>query len=101
MKKGVGKNGGNGVMLRGGNPNPIDAEDLPAAQPNRPRRPQKLKLDRRGSPSRERSRRRVRSVLKKSVDSRIALIKLTKMAEIYKVATLNINGMSAGGEWEC
>jgi len=35
--------------------------------------------------------------VEKSVDSGIALINLTKMAEIYKVATLNINGMSAGG----
>jgi len=36
-------------------------------------------------------------VLKKSVDSRIALINLTKKAEINKVAMLNINGVSAGG----
>ena len=44
---------------------PIDAEDLRAAQPIRPKRPKKLKLDRRGSPPRERSRSRVRSVVKK------------------------------------
>jgi len=43
----------------------IDAEDLRAAQPTRPKRPKKLKLDRRGSSPRERSRGRVRSVVKK------------------------------------
>ena len=44
---------------------PIDAEDLCAAQPTRPKRPKKLKLDRREMPPRERSRSRVRSVLEK------------------------------------
>jgi len=44
---------------------PVDAEDVPAAQPTTPKRPKKLKLDRRGSPARERSRSRVRSVVKK------------------------------------
>jgi len=44
---------------------PIDAEDLPDAQPTRPKRPKKLKLGRRESPPRERSRSRMRSVLKK------------------------------------
>jgi len=33
----------------------------------------------------------------KSIGSQITLINLTKMAEIYKVLTLNINGISAGG----
>jgi len=46
-------------------PAPIDAELLPAAQPTRPKRPKKLKLDGRESPPRERSRSRVRSVFKK------------------------------------
>jgi hypothetical protein len=50
-------------------PASIDAENSSAAQPTRPRRRKKLKVDRRGSPPRERSRSRVRSVLKKSVGS--------------------------------
>jgi len=29
------------------------------------------------------------------------MINLIKMEEMYKEATLNINGMSAGGEVEC
>jgi len=54
-----------GVCCEVDTPAPIDAEDLPAAQPTRPKRPKKLKLDRIGSPPRETSRSRVRSVLKK------------------------------------
>ena len=45
---------------------PVDADDLRAAQPIRPKRSKKLKLlDRRKSPPRERSRSRVQSVVKK------------------------------------
>jgi len=43
----------------------IDAEGPTAAQPTRPKRPEKLKLERVGSPPRERNRSRVRSVLNK------------------------------------
>ena len=42
-----------------------DTEDPNATQPTEPKRPKKLKLDRRGSPPRERSRSRVQSVLQK------------------------------------
>jgi len=43
----------------------VDAEGLTAAQPTRSKRPKKLKLERRGASPRERSRSRVKSVLKK------------------------------------
>ena len=46
-------------------PAPIAAEGSTATQPTRPKRPKILKLERKGSSPRERSRSRVRSVLKK------------------------------------
>ena len=46
-------------------PVPSDTEDSNATQPTKPKRPKKLKLDRRGSPPREKSRSRVQSVLQK------------------------------------
>ena len=43
---------------------PTEVDEMTAVQPTRPKLPKKLKVDRRGSPPSERSRSRVRNVLK-------------------------------------
>jgi len=42
-----------------------DAKARTEAQPTRPKRPKKLKVEKRGSPTRDRSRGRVRNMFKK------------------------------------
>jgi hypothetical protein len=53
------------VCFEENTPVPSDTEGPNATQPTKRKRPKNLRLDRRGSPPRERSRSRVRSVLLK------------------------------------
>jgi len=53
------------VWIAGGMPAHTEAEAKTEAQPTRPKRPKKLKVEKRGSPTRDRSRGRVRNMFKK------------------------------------
>ena len=95
-KREVRKIDGSKGTVRGGHPRPHRRGGLDYCTTHQAQGSKKPKMERRGSPT-GKSRSRVRSVMKKSVVCRIAPINITKMAEIYKVGTINNNGMSAGG----
>jgi len=86
-------------MFRGGHPIEYRRVGLDCRTTHQAQASKKLKMERVGSPTRDRSRSRVRSVLK-SVGSTNSLISPNRMAEIFKFATHNINGMSAEGGGE-
>jgi hypothetical protein len=76
------------VWIAAGEPTHTGAEARTEAQPTRPKRPENLKVERRGSPTCNRSRSRARHLFSSLEEAATPRYPSITMADIYKIATL-------------